>query len=664
MPNVPRPPGPLKLGPRLAVGGMGEVFRATLEVGGRELGCVVKTLLPGVGETERALFLREARALAALTRLPARRFAHLIGVDGGDEASVERLVVELVDGADLATVLAYRKKRGRPLPVVAVVALGVALAEALVELGAAEEDGRKLGLVHRDLHPGNVVVGRDGAVKVIDLGVSTMSALEATSANPRGTLGYMAPEQLREGRVSAASDVYAVGLMLWEALVGEPARPAGDGALGELLAYRQTVPEGVRQRRPGGAAVPEALEAWVSRALAVEAEARPSATELLEGLWGVAAGLGVEAAALEAALAAVVEPLVEVAPVRAAPTLGGAGGVGGAAVRGAVVEPAEVAPVGVVAGDESRASGGGGAGGQPEARPRRVRWLAGGALLVAVVGVVIWVVVGFSGGGSGAASGAELAAGAGALASSGGAALADGSGASASSGGAGRADGSGASVSLGGSAPADGSSSTAVDSAVGGGMAGDAVAAAPTPGLVSGPGAVGTAEPGSTRLDNADAGGVAGAGAGLAPLAEADAKDTLGGGEPRSTVLDNAQRGGAGEKAAPRAVTVSSLDGPLHVSGLGVQDLAPKTTSPLELSASGLLRLTGGTPPLIALVRVAHQDSGLAATVGAPPGEVYEVTCGGRPRPTPAAGLSIGQRLACRVTAPDGRVLGFALSPR
>lgn len=639
----------LVLGPRLAVGGMGEIHRATLEVEGRRVDCVVKTLLPGVGELERALFLREARALAALTRLPARRFAHLLAHDP------ERLVLEHIDGVDLSTLLLHRRRRGKPLAVGAVVALGIGLCEALLELITAHEDGRPLGLVHRDLHPGNVLVGRDGGVKVIDLGVATFVALEQTSANPRGTLAYMAPEQLREGRVSAQSDLYAVGLMLWEALVGQPARPPGEGSLGELLAFRHTVPTAPAMF----SALPDELVAVVSAMLAVEPGARPSVDEVL----GVLRRL--EGAADE--LARVVVPLVEAGVVvRAAPTLAGRAGVGGAGVGDGVGVGVSGADEGVAGGVGVSGAGVGvgvsgagveAAGGEGRRRPGRM-WVGVGA--VVMLGVGAFAVGAGSGGaaptGSSAVRSSELA-----NAGGEGVGTAQGTGPTTTAARALESD----VVALGevGPLPTQPRSTELANA--------DVVGAGPTSGLA------GTAtDPRSTVLYNAEVVGaevvapevvgpeVVGAEVAV-PTASADGR------KPATTDASSPSDSTAPQPATPEAnragptFTITSQDGPLHVSGLGTSDLAPQTTTALPPEGAGLLRLTGGSPPLTALVRIVRRDNNATATVGAPPGELYEVSCQGRPpRPTPVAGLSLDTALTCRITADGGRALAFTLRPQ
>lgn len=264
---------------RIGSGGAGSVWHATDEVLGRAV--AVKLLHDDLQTDGQAVarFRREAVAAAALNH------AHAVAIydigtesrDSGDEDSERTfLVMELIDGPPLSRLL------GRTLPVDATVALGHGVGSAL---GAAH----RRSLVHRDVKPGNVLVGRNGAAKVADFGIATAVGDARTQLTAAGTVlgtaAYLAPEQVRGDAVDARADVYALGLILHEALTGQ--RPFGSGTAIEIATRRLSVdpppvtearpdlPGGLAdvlacathrdpsERYPDGAAFAAALEAWL-----------------------------------------------------------------------------------------------------------------------------------------------------------------------------------------------------------------------------------------------------------------------------------------------------------------------------------------------------------------------------------------------------------------
>jgi hypothetical protein len=195
-------------------------------------------------------FEREARAAARINHPNVVRI-----YDTGHDGDLVYLVMEHVDGPTLRTVL---NERGRLDPPV-VAALGEQVASAL---GEAHDNG----LVHRDVKPGNILVADDGTVKVTDFGIAKAIAEDdVTLTRPGmvvGTAAYVAPEQLEDREVDARADVYALGVVLYEALVGKAAfsgdTPAATAAM--RLRYELLPPRQLR------ADVPRALDDIVTRA--------------------------------------------------------------------------------------------------------------------------------------------------------------------------------------------------------------------------------------------------------------------------------------------------------------------------------------------------------------------------------------------------------------
>jgi eukaryotic-like serine/threonine-protein kinase len=214
--SAPNTLGPYVLERRLGRGGRCEVFLARVfGASGFEKRVAVKTLLPELTHDGAAqkMFLDEARLQA---RLSHRNLvsAHDLGVDAG------RYYVRLdwVDGVTLAQLL----ERG-PLPEPAALFIATELCLGLDALHrVADDEGRPLGIVHRDLSSGNVLLSREGEVRLADFGIAKATRLkEDTHAGLRkGTYAYMSPEQARGHSLTPASDVFALATLLVELLTG------------------------------------------------------------------------------------------------------------------------------------------------------------------------------------------------------------------------------------------------------------------------------------------------------------------------------------------------------------------------------------------------------------------------------------------------------------
>ncbi|MCB1184169.1 protein kinase [bacterium] len=249
--------GTYEIASHLGAGGMGEVYRAKDLRLGREV--ALKVLPAGVAADAGRLarFEREARAVAALNH---PNIVVLYAVE--DEGDVRFLTMELVEGLSLD-----RHVTSGGLPLTRVVEIGIALSDALT---AAHEKG----VVHRDLKPGNVMLTREGRVKVLDFGLAKLAAAEpdleltqpATLSTPGlmvGTVPYMSPEQVRGEEVDARSDLFALGIILYELATGR--RPfAGATAADVSSSILRDAPDPLPSVRPD---LPGDLERIVSRCL-------------------------------------------------------------------------------------------------------------------------------------------------------------------------------------------------------------------------------------------------------------------------------------------------------------------------------------------------------------------------------------------------------------
>jgi eukaryotic-like serine/threonine-protein kinase len=259
-----------ELGELLGVGGMGRVVAAHDHVLDREV--AVKLLGATLDPVARERFLREARAAARL-RHPNAVLVH----DAGEHEGQPYLVMELVRGRTLAELLSD----DGPVPIEDAIAITAGILDVLAV-------AHRQGLVHRDVKPGNVLLPEDGGVKLADFGIA--KALDdpstglTTSGTVIGTASYLAPELVEGQPASPASDVYAVGCLLYALLCGEPPF-TGDHAVAVAYAHRHTPAPDLRSRRPD---VPDDLLAVLDRSLSKDPSARyPDAAAmqlaLLEG---------------------------------------------------------------------------------------------------------------------------------------------------------------------------------------------------------------------------------------------------------------------------------------------------------------------------------------------------------------------------------------------
>ncbi len=260
----------------LGQGAMGEVFLAEDPALGREV--AIKTARPGgsFGEEAWARFRREAQIVGALSH------PHIVTVyDFGEDQGTHFLVMEYVAGRDLEALLPGHQK-----PKAELVEL---LAQACEGLAHAHE----AGVIHRDLKPANILVRNDSGrwtAKLTDFGVAQIEQSQLTQEGHfMGTLGYMAPEYLDSAKATVATDLFAMGVMLYEIISGGR-RPFPGNAPGPILhAILNGRPEPLTEGDWVG--LPEGLKAVLQRCLQRDPSLRdPSAEALAEELRRVMAG--------------------------------------------------------------------------------------------------------------------------------------------------------------------------------------------------------------------------------------------------------------------------------------------------------------------------------------------------------------------------------------
>ena len=249
-------------------GGMSRVYRATDTVLNQTV--AVKFLREEYGSDPAfvARFQREARAVASLSS------PYIVDIyDYGHHATTYFIVMEFVDGGDL-TALMRREGRvslARSVPILEEVLHGLA-------------EAHRHGIIHRDVKPHNIVIRKDdGLVKLTDFGIAhARDDVQITTAGTAlGTVNYMAPEQAEGGAVSPATDLYAVGVVLFQMLAGRLPF-LGDASMAVMLAHLRTPPPSLASV---GVRVPQEVEEVVARALAKNPAARfQSADEMRAAL--------------------------------------------------------------------------------------------------------------------------------------------------------------------------------------------------------------------------------------------------------------------------------------------------------------------------------------------------------------------------------------------
>ncbi|HET9988106.1 MAG TPA: protein kinase [Kofleriaceae bacterium] len=202
---------------RIGVGGMAEIFRGkAVAAGGFEKPVAIKRILPHLSQDRRfvELLIAEAKVLSLLKH---RNIVQIFDVGLGDDGQYF-LVMEFVDGKDIGAVQRALETQRRKLPFDLALHIGAEICEALEHAVMSRgPDGKPMSLVHRDVSPSNVLVSRAGEVKLTDFGIAKRAEQDATHGGAvRGKFAYISPEQARNEHLDPRSDVFSVGILMWE----------------------------------------------------------------------------------------------------------------------------------------------------------------------------------------------------------------------------------------------------------------------------------------------------------------------------------------------------------------------------------------------------------------------------------------------------------------
>ncbi|MFE9246073.1 serine/threonine protein kinase [Nocardiopsis sp. NPDC006938] len=248
---------------RLGAGGMGQVFFGR-SAGGRAV--AIKRIHPHLA-TDPSFRQRFAREVTAARQVSGAFTAPVI--DAGPDDEVPWLVTSYVPSLPLDEAV----QAHGPLPEASVRVLAAGLAEALAEI-------HRVGLIHRDLKPGNVLLAEDGP-RVIDFGIARATDGTAATQSVIGTPGFMSPEQVQGSELTPASDLFAYGAVLAFAAAGTG--PFGEGNMPTMVMR-------IISREPDLSAVPESLRHLIAACLSKDVRGRPGPGEILDYLGDVPAG--------------------------------------------------------------------------------------------------------------------------------------------------------------------------------------------------------------------------------------------------------------------------------------------------------------------------------------------------------------------------------------
>ncbi|HUJ63513.1 MAG TPA: serine/threonine-protein kinase [Kofleriaceae bacterium] len=295
---------------RIGVGGMAEIFRGkAVAAGGFEKPVAIKRILPHLSQDRRfvELLIAEAKVLSLLKH---RNIVQIFDVGLGDDNKYF-LVMEFVDGKDLRAVQSALEARRRRIPFDLVLHIGAEICEALEHAHTARApDGKPMSLVHRDVSPSNVLLSRAGEVKLTDFGIAKRAESEGTNTGAvRGKFAYISPEQAKNEHLDPRSDVFSVGILLWELITNRRLF----SSLDDLAALRAVREANVPRPTEIDARLPPEIDALLMPALARDKARRyPSAGQFGAKLRSLRYGLEVTVGDPATELAKIIDSTEEV----------------------------------------------------------------------------------------------------------------------------------------------------------------------------------------------------------------------------------------------------------------------------------------------------------------------------------------------------------------
>jgi len=281
--------GPYQLIKAIGAGGSARIDLAKIErVFGFARHVVIKRPLEHLREDPRA-----AASLRREARLGARlRHPNLVAIlDAGTHDNYDYLALEYIHGASLRTLMqAEAPSRVAAVPREVAVAIAIEVARGLDAAHELTDDtGAPLGLVHRDVSPGNILLGLDGAVKLADFGIAKETRIQTLSGSMHGTVTYMAPERCRGHAFDRRADVFSLGVILYELLTGARLFWADN----DVASLHRVLSGDVPKPRKLVPSIPAELEDIVLAAVAHDQDKRtPTARAFVESLETYAEGSG------------------------------------------------------------------------------------------------------------------------------------------------------------------------------------------------------------------------------------------------------------------------------------------------------------------------------------------------------------------------------------